>query len=149
MCRVLYPDLKTQIVEHHWNQDALADPCNSNFSDGRYDGCEPYYFNHSLLSAPATLFYDGATRLLPVTEAIAANDLNVTLTGSGLWSIDTPMAGGYAPSSPGGYFGDIGYDSASTGFHILTTDGALGRDTFGMAPRKRFSRRWRPSDVSR
>ncbi|MDY7110414.1 MAG: hypothetical protein SYC29_17430, partial [Planctomycetota bacterium] len=43
----LYPNLKTQIIEHHWNQDAPPDPCNPNFEDGTYDNCEPYYFNHA------------------------------------------------------------------------------------------------------
>ena len=128
----LFPDLKTHVIEHHWVQNAFPDPCNPNFVGGRYDGCTPYYFNQSLLSEPASLFYDGSTRLLPVTEAINANDMTLKLGGDGLWSIDTPMAGGYTPFSNGGYFSTFGYDAASTGFHILTTEGILGRDTISM-----------------
>ena len=123
--QVRYPDLKTQIMEHHWLQNAPADPCNPNFDGGVYDGCEPYYFNHALASEPATLFYDLSARLLPNVEALAADSLVMQQTGYGLWSRDTPFG-------ESGYFGEQGYDLFSLSHHILTTDGILGRDTLHM-----------------
>ena len=52
----LYPDLKTLMLEHHWVQNAPADHCNPFFEgEGFIDGCEPYYFNHSFASEPASL----------------------------------------------------------------------------------------------
>ena len=123
--QAMYPSLKTQMIEHHWNQNAPADPCNPYFSEGTYDGCEPYYFNHGLASEPATLFYDLSARLLPNTEAIAADMTVMQQTGCGLWSRDTPFG-------VNGYFGEAGYDVFSLGHHILTTDGILGRDTIDM-----------------
>jgi hypothetical protein len=44
--------------------------------------------------------------------------------GVGLWSRDTPFG-------ENGYLIADGYDFAATSFHILTTDGVLGRDTLG------------------
>ena len=118
----LYPDLKTQIIEHHWNQNAPADPCNPNWEDGTYEGCEPYYFNHALVSEPATLFYDLSARLLPNSEVLAADEWMINQVGYGLWSRDTPLG-------EDGYFIDLGYDGTPLSHHILTTDGILGRDT--------------------
>ncbi|UCD74617.1 MAG: hypothetical protein JSV91_12615 [Phycisphaerales bacterium] len=123
--QVRYPDLKTQMLEHHWNQNPPTDPCNPNFDGGVYDGCEPYYFNHALASEPATLFYDLSARLLPNIEAIAADALVMQQTGYGLWSRDTPFG-------EHGYFGEYGYDLFSLSHHILTTEGILGRDTLNM-----------------
>ncbi|MCH8154487.1 MAG: hypothetical protein IH786_04370, partial [Proteobacteria bacterium] len=51
----------------------------------------------------------------------------------GLWSIDTPFGGGYNPGNGGGYYMDFAYDFTATSYHILTIDGALGRDTLGSA----------------
>ncbi|MHC5004775.1 MAG: type II secretion system protein [Planctomycetota bacterium] len=116
-----HPDLKTHILEHHWLQQSRAD-CNRAFEPGTYDGCEPYYFNHSWESVPVTLFYDGHVGALGVREAEAADTRMQVQSGHGLWSRDTPFGGD-------GYFIDLGYDFASTSFHILTTDGIRGRDT--------------------
>ncbi len=67
-------------------------------------------------------------------EAMNANRRHMGQTdGTGLWSIDTPFEGTYAPSSPGGYYMDFGYDFTATSYHILTIDGSLGRDTLGSA----------------
>ena len=120
-----YPALKTHIIEHHWNQNAPADPCNPAFAGGTYDDCEPYYFNHAFASEPATLFYDLSARLLPNTEALAADAVVMQQTGYGLWSRDTPFG-------ESGYFGEQGYDVFSLAHHILTTEGILGRDTLSM-----------------
>jgi type II secretory pathway pseudopilin PulG len=126
----VYPDLKTQIIEHHWNQNAPEDPCNPNFTDGLYDGCEPYYFNHSYYSIPATLFYDNSVRLLPNAEVLAADKQMIEQTGYGLWSRDTPFG-------EDGYFIEYGYDGVSLSHHVLTTDGILGRDTLPGPPKER------------
>ena len=119
-----YPDLKTQFIEHHWNQNALPDPCNPAICGGVYGECEPYYFNHAVASEPATLFYDMSARLLPNTEVLAADDLLIQQTGYGLWSRDTPLG-------PPGYFGVYSYDVDELSHHILTTGGIHGRDTLG------------------
>ena len=120
-----YPDLKTHMIEHHWAQNPPAD-CNPAFPNGTYDGCEPYYFNHGIDSAPAALFYDGHTRLLPNTEVLAGDQQVLKQTGGvdGLWSRDTPFG-------ENGYFIDFGFDGVPLSHHILTTDGILGRDTLG------------------
>jgi prepilin-type N-terminal cleavage/methylation domain-containing protein len=122
LSQALYPDLKTQIIEHHWNQNAPEDPCNPNFSDGTYEGCEPYYFNHSIDSEPATLFYDMSTRLLPNREVLAADEWMIEQVGYGLWSRDTPFG-------DDGYFIQYGFDGTPLSHHVLTTDGIRGRDT--------------------
>jgi len=118
----LYPDLKTQIIEHHWNQNPPPDPCNPNFDGGTYDGCEPYYFNHAYISIPAALFYDNSVRLLPNAEVLAADEWMIDQVGYGLWSRDTPFG-------EDGYFIEYGYDGTPLSHHVLTTDGILGRDT--------------------
>jgi prepilin-type N-terminal cleavage/methylation domain-containing protein len=123
MSQARYPDLKSQVLEHHWLQNTHAE-CNPNFQPGSYDGCEPYYFNHGYESVPMTCFYDGHVEGLGVPEAQAADARLLQQLGDyGLWHRETP-------------FGDDGYlisDSwdflANTSFHILTTDGILGRDT--------------------
>ncbi len=122
-----YPNLKTQMIEHHWNQGAPPDPCNPAFEEGTYDGCEPYYFNHALVSEPATLFYDMSVRLLPNAEVLAADEQLIAQTGYGLWSRDTPFG-------EDGYFSQYGYDGLQLSHHVLTTDGILGRDTLPSGP---------------
>ena len=122
-----YPDLKTQIIEHHWNQNAPTDPCNPNFEEGTYDGCEPYYFNHSFYSMPAALFYDNSVRLLPNAEVLWADEHMIDQVGYGLWSRDTPFG-------EDGYFIEYGYDGTPLSHHVLTTDGILGRDTLPYPP---------------
>ncbi len=86
--------------------------------------CEPYYFNHSFQSIPVTLFYDGSVRMMSVFEAMSSDRRHVRQTGYGLWSRDTPFG-------DNGYLIDVGYDFAESSFHILTTDGAKGRDILG------------------
>ena len=125
------------MLEHPWLQN-IRQVCNPGFSTHDND-CEEYWFNHGFESTPATLFYDGHVRLFGTQEALNANRRHLRqtendLNGSfGLWSIDTPFGGGYDPGNGGGYFMDFAYDFTSTSYHILTTDGALGRDTLGSA----------------
>jgi hypothetical protein len=117
-----YPDLKTQVIEHHWLQNPPA-PCNPAFA-----GCEPYYFNHGLDSTPATLFYDGSVRLLSNLEVFLADSQVFSQTGGvdGLWHRGTPFG-------TDGYFIPESFDFVPLSHHILTTDGILGRDTLGGA----------------
>ena len=133
MGSIRYPTLKTHMLEHPWLQNVRR-VCNAAFSGGGFENqCEPYYFNMGFESTPATLFYDGHVRLMGTQEAMNANRRHVAQAGYGLWSTDTPFGGGYTPSSPGGYFMDFAYDFTATSYHILTIDGALGRDTLGSA----------------
>ena len=138
MSSIRYPTLKTHMLEHPWLQNVRR-ICNPAFQSFGSDPCEPFYFNHGFESTPATLFYDGHVRLFGTQEALNANrrhrgqtvnDLNGSF---GLWSVDTPFGGGYLPSDSGGYFMDFAYDFTATSYHILTIDGALGRDTLGSA----------------
>ncbi len=115
---VKYPTLKTHMLEHRWLQNVTV-PCNAAFI-----GCEPYYFNHSFRSVPATLFYDGSVRMMGVTEAMSSDRRAERQTGHGLWSRDTPFG-------DDGYLTSDGYDFAATSYHILTIDGVRGRDTIG------------------
>jgi prepilin-type N-terminal cleavage/methylation domain-containing protein len=116
--QVSYPSLKTHMLEHHWLQNVKV-PCNDAF-----EGCEPYYFNHSFQSMPVTLFYDGSVRLMSVFEAMSSDLRHERQAGHGLWTRDTPFGAD-------GYFISDGYDFAATGYHILTTEGVLGRDALG------------------
>lgn len=118
-----YPHLKSHMMEHNWNQNTPADVCNPLLISALYP-CEPYYFNHGLASAPATLFYDGSTRLLPNAEVIDADAqiLKQTNNVDGLWHRRTPMG-------EVGYLGELTSDGTIVSHHILTTDGIRGRDT--------------------
>ena len=119
-----YPNLKTRLCEHYWNQNTPANVCNPNFVNGTAAGCEPYFFNHGFQSAPAALFFDGSTRLLPNVEVSTA-DLQIleqTKEEDGLWHRGTPL-------SWNGYYNQFSIDDVDLAHHILTTDGILGRDT--------------------
>jgi type II secretory pathway pseudopilin PulG len=115
---VRYPTLKTHMLEHDWLQNTKV-PCNDS-----YVGCEPYYFNQSYRSMPATLLYDGSVRLVGVIECMSSDRRHLRQAGYGLWSRDTPFG-------ENGWFIAEGYDFAESSFHILTTQGVLGRDTLG------------------
>jgi prepilin-type N-terminal cleavage/methylation domain-containing protein len=134
------PSLKTHMLEHHWLQANPNASCNRAFDvdDATFDGCEPYYFNLAAESAPATLFFDGSVRTVGVREVGESDNQVRNSGGKGLY---------FRPGDPGfsdagslsddGYFLGAGYDSSTesteyaTGFHILTKDGILGRDTLG------------------
>ena len=122
-----FPELKTHMIEHNWLQSPPT-ACNPNFT-----GCTPYYFNHGYESRPVALFYDGHVDVTSTQEAIQAhNRLQAQSNGElGLWSRDTPLGGSWFQGGTGGYFMGDAYDSTSTSFHILTTDGILGRDIGG------------------
>ena len=126
MSQARYPDLKTHLLEHHWLQNVHSE-CNANYfaGSGNYHSCEPYYFNHGYESVPMTVFYDGHVEGLGVPEAQGADGRHARQTGYGLWSRDTPWGND-------GYLIGDGWDFlADTSFHILSTDGIMGRDTLG------------------
>ncbi len=122
-----FPELKTHMIEHQWLQSPPT-ACNPNFT-----GCTPYFFNHGYESRPCALFYDGHVDVTSTQEAIQAHNRLRSQSGDtlGLWSRETPLGGTWFPGSPGGYFMDDAYDSTSTSFHVLTTEGILGRDVGG------------------
>jgi len=134
-----FPSLKTHMCEHHWLQGNRGITCNPAFPDGTYNGCEPYYFNHAFESAPGCLFFDGSVRTMSVREAGASD--NQARTGGGLGLYFRPGDPGFTESGnlvTNGYWLEAGYDFSTegggpngyqTGFHILTKDGILGRDT--------------------
>ena len=132
MGSIRYPTLKTHMLEHPWLQN-VRKVCNPAFDAPAGDSCEPYWFNHGFESTPATLFYDAHVRLMGTQEALNANRRHVAQAGFGLWSKDTTFLGGYNPNDTGGYFMEFAYDWTATSYHILTTNGALGRDTLGSA----------------
>ena len=75
---------------------------------------------------PVTLFYDGSVRIMSVLEAMSSDRRHIAQhpDGVGLWTRDTTFG-------DDGYLHADGYDFAATSFHILTTEGVLGRDTLG------------------
>lgn len=123
-----YPDLKTRMLEHSWLQNAESQ-VNSNFAGGK----EPWYFNHGYNSAPGTLFFDGHVAVMSVADAMESDaraQVGNNAPGvleKGLWHRGTPLnAGGNH------YFQNQSYDFlVNTSYHILTTNGILGRDTIG------------------
>jgi hypothetical protein len=137
MSQATFPDLKTQIMEHHWLQGSRRKTCNPYFTGGVYSGCQPFFFNASIESNPVCLFFDGHVGSLSVLDAIeSCKRVNnqaggSSSAGAGTWSKDTPLGGGYEDNDGGGFWsgnGGPGFDWASTSFHILTRDGIKGRD---------------------
>jgi type II secretory pathway pseudopilin PulG len=136
-CR--FPDLKTRMLEHHWlqNKETSKNPS--------FGGDDPsWMFNQGYNSKPVTAFFDGHVSVMGVTDAMEADTRamiqvesnnvcdycpeNPNSSGecqTGLWSRDTQFG-------TNGYYGDTSYDTiVNTSYHVLTTDGILGRDTIG------------------
>ena len=126
MDQAKYSALKTHMTEHHWLQARRAE-CNPSFQPGTYGGCEPYYFNGSWESNPATLFYDAHTETVGVRKAeradgrVIAQQQQAGQFPAGLWHKQTTFGAD-------GYYSDTAYDFAQTSFHVLTTEGIRGRD---------------------
>jgi prepilin-type N-terminal cleavage/methylation domain-containing protein len=118
MSQALFPELKGHMFEHHWLQGAYKE-CNPNVTNGRYDGCEPYYFNHAFNSAPVTAWYDGHIESFGQLQAIKSNTRMEAQTGFGLQHDQTSMPN---------YFSSIGFDWTESDHYILTTEGIRGRD---------------------
>ncbi len=116
--------LKTHMLEYRWLQNVPV-ACNSSF----FGSCTPYFFNHGFQSVPVTLFYDSSVRMMGVMEAMSSDRRHKRQTGGeetgvGLWTRDTSFLAE-------GFFIEEAYDFVDTSYHILTTNGARGRDTVG------------------
>lgn len=128
-----YSDLKTHLIEHNWLQNRVGD-CNPKVPSKmmQYDGCEPYYYNAGIESAPASLFYDGHVRLLPLSEAIDADARVRAMSGEsqGLWHRKTPWGtAGYWHQRAYTPPGQPSFAAQTSSFHVLTRNGIRGRDT--------------------
>ena len=132
-CR--FPDLKTRMMEHHWLQNNETD------KNPGFGGDDPsWMYNHGYNSKPVTMFFDGHVGVVGVTDAMEAdtrakkqaennNTCNNCDTGGqcepGLWHRGSKFGAQ-------GYYGDKSYDTiVNTSYHILTTDGIMGRDVIG------------------
>lgn len=134
-----FPDLKTRCIEHSFLQGARKDmrPTNPDAMSPakRGDGGVPYFFNQGTYSSPNVLFFDGSVRTMSVRDAMDLDSRTKKQNGSSFveaagWVRGTPLG-------TGGYYGtggDIDLELQGVGgnsFHVLTTDGILGRDTVG------------------
>jgi prepilin-type N-terminal cleavage/methylation domain-containing protein len=118
-----YPDLKTHMLEHYWLQQ------NPSESIPNTAGV-PWFYNMGPDSTPATLFFDGHTRMMSVREAVSSSRRVVT-QGEDKLDADDPNCFG-----SGGYFQSYGYAGSNgrgeiNSYHIFTRDGIKGRDTTG------------------
>jgi len=105
------------MIEFHWLQNTPDTPINAAFAGGQ----TPWYFNHGLNSAPASLFFDGHIELVSCQRSMQADQR----VGGKVWSSNTPFGAN-------GYYGAQSYDFlVRTSFHVLTTDGIEGRDVLG------------------
>jgi prepilin-type N-terminal cleavage/methylation domain-containing protein len=124
-----YSELKTRMIEFYWLQNQDGGPTNPGFAGGY----SPYYFNQGNASTPCTLFFDGHTAGVAVSEVMDANTRAVNgWVGVAsqpaiktLWNTGTPWGAN-------GFYQQLSFDTlANTSFHMLTTDGILGRDILG------------------
>jgi len=136
-----YSDSKTRCVEHSWLQGNKSDMKSMNpdamSPAKRGDGGVPWNFNQGTYSAPNCLFFDGSVRTMTVRDAqdldgrMRRQNGSATMNQKGAWVTNTPMG------VTGYYSGQgLGLDielnnSGGNSFHVLTTDGILGRDTVG------------------
>ena len=126
-----FPDLKTRCIEMYWLQNQDGGPLNSHYTPD-----EPWRFNQGSNSAPVTMFFDGHIQLLPCTRAMASDDrikaqqASTTFVEKGLWVRNSPLgAQGWEGQVDRVYDQEIA--SKPTSFHVITTDGILGRDLTG------------------
>ncbi len=126
-----YPELKTRMIELYWLQNQDGGPTNPGFSGGY----TPWYFNQGNSSTPCAMFFDGHAASIAVSEVMDANRRCIAgwnnvpaappQTGRGLWHTGTPLG-------VNGFYQQLSFDMlADTSFHMLTTDGILGRDILG------------------
>lgn len=112
-----YPDLKTHMLEHLWLRDRPSD-----WIPGLPN--TPWFFNLGAKSRPATLFYDGHVRMLPVEEVLASNQRQIDQQADPLWVEKED-----ACFSGSGYFDAYAQNKDErTSFHVFTADGIMGRD---------------------
>jgi hypothetical protein len=112
----VYPDLKTRMIEHNWN-DRAPSTGNTNFAGGT----EPWYFNASASASTQAIFFDGHVGRILTATAVADDAAAQSTSGTGLWHRGTPLGAA-------GYFGNQSFDGTKNSHTILTIDGILGRD---------------------
>jgi prepilin-type N-terminal cleavage/methylation domain-containing protein/prepilin-type processing-associated H-X9-DG protein len=126
-----YPELKTRMIEHSWLQNQDGGSLNPAFAGG----ASPWLFNQGYSSTPNAMFFDGHVAAIAVSEVMDADRRMRAswdgaagappATGRGLWHTGTPFGAD-------GYYQQYSFDMlADTSFHVLTTDGILGRDILG------------------
>lgn len=136
-----FPDSKTRCVEHSLLQGGPTGYKSTNpdamSPQKRGDGGVPWFFNQGTFSSPNVLFFDGSVRTMSVRDA---QDLdgrmkkqNATLgwVNPGAWVVGTPLGSNGYYSGPGLNLDIELNNSGGNSFHVLTTDGILGRDTVG------------------
>ena len=119
-----YSELKTRMIEHYWLQNQDGGPTNPNFAGGK----SPWLFNQGNNSTPNALFFDGHVGVIGVSgvmdedRRLKRQQADVAGTQQkGLWHTGTPLNNGY--------YQHLSFDMlADTSFHVLTTEGILGRD---------------------
>jgi type II secretory pathway pseudopilin PulG len=89
------------------------------FGQVRYPSLKTHMLEHHWLQNARVPCNDAFEGCEP--HAMSADRRHERQAGRGLWSRDTPFGAD-------GYFISDGYDFAATSFHMLTTDGVLGRD---------------------
>lgn len=124
-----FPELKTFLIEKLWLQNREGGEYNYNCGTKRL-----WLFNEGYNSSPVCAFVDGhvaqAGMNTAVNDQTRVEGTNTSATcplGKGLWHKGTPAG------ATGWFTGGAGYDPLidmrPTSFHMLTTDGILGRDT--------------------
>ena len=136
-----FPELKTRMVEQWWLQNKEGPEFNPKFAGNSTQ----YYFNQSISSSPATMFYDGHISMAGAADSM---DGNATVTASNIESGKSLKEPGLFASKTldnlpgpwgtyGGFFtGPDGKDGCNfnydmqvnTSFHVFTVDGITGRD---------------------
>ena len=125
-----YSELKTRMIEFYWLQNQDGGPLNPGFAGGY----TPWFFNQGNSSTPNALFFDGHVAGIAVSEVMDADRrVRAGWNGSstpppqqrGLWHEGTPWGAN-------GFYEQLSFDIlADTSFHMLTTNGILGRDVLG------------------
>jgi len=146
-----FPAEKTRCLEHSLLQggsvrsDLNAQNPDSMSPQSRGIGGVPFFFNQNTYSSPNVLYFDGSVRTQSVRDAQdldgrmrlqnggAVNAPPTATNEVGAWVRFSPL------SSVGGYYSSANYgadielgNAGGNSFHVLTTDGILGRDTVGM-----------------
>lgn len=135
-----YPDVKTRCLEHSWLQGKRSDmrAGNPDAMSPAHRGTngQPWFFNQGTYSAPNVLFFDGSVRTMTVRDAQDLDGRTFKQFAKKGWITNTPLG-------PTGYYSGAGMNLdielnnlvvggyAGNSFHVLTSDGILGRDTLG------------------
>ena len=117
VAQCVYPELKTRMIEHHWNVGAPS------FSALPPTNEPPgWLFNASVLASPNGFFFDGHVGRIRNAHAMADDAQRQQTEGIGLWSRTTPLG------EAGYVIGEPTPEGVTTSHTILTIDGILGRD---------------------